>query len=871
MFKGLRTLLVGSCALLLLSGCGYRGTSGTGSGGNGDPIGSHPQPNGTNDLVVATPSVAGTVSVMVGGKQTISITFTSSDGNPITGFGVSGTLGALPAGWSGPASFACASVSTGSGCVLNLTYAPTAVATGTLAVNYVFVDNAGAPSTGGSLKIPYAAITHNNVVAATSPIGQINAVLGGSGQSVSVNFTTDDGRAATKFTLTTNLGTLPAGWSSTATGLSCAIVSTGNGCQLPLMFAPTAPVSGTLTLNYSYTDDSGAARTGALNIPYATSVHNNIVATPSPSGQINAVEPTGSQPVSVTFTTDDGKPATALYLTTNLTALPAGWTSASTTFNCGSVSTGSGCQLQLTYAPAALTSGTLILNYSYTDGAGAAKTGSLNIAYAATSNDNAVATVSPTGQITAVAPSGSQAVTVTFTTDDSRAATALQLTSSLSALPVGWSSTDTSFSCAGFGGGSTVCQLPLTFAPAVYGGGTLTLNYSYMNNASESKTGTVNIAYQGTTSDNVVGTPDQSTLNVVTGSSTVDNITFTTDDGNPATNFSITSGLGTLPAGWSSTSGTLTCANVSTGTSCQLGLTYAPTTFGSGTLSFGYSYTDDSGTPKTGTASIQYSAMVPPQLYVAQLSGSLLMCALNTDGTLGTCANAGAVGATPTGIVFNGSFAYVADYLNYAVNVCNVGLDGSLSGCAGTGSNFTSPWQLAVSGSFLYATSASMTGGVTTCAINTDGSLSACTATSGSGTAGVAASSGFAYIGTQADTVNVCTIVAGALSGCTSTGGPFVGLDGVYLSGGYAYVANTNDGSVSVCTVNATGGGLSGCTESPVGGQPTSVVIMGTNAYVDDASGNVYLCAVGTLGGLTGCVPNNDGGNFNFGVQLAIH
>ena len=56
----------------------------------------------------------------------------------------------------------------------------------------------------------------------------------------------------------------------------------------------------------------------------------------------------------MTVTTDDGKPASAFYLTSILTALPAGWSSASKTLSCGSVSTGNGCQLPLTYAPAAL-------------------------------------------------------------------------------------------------------------------------------------------------------------------------------------------------------------------------------------------------------------------------------------------------------------------------------------------------------------------------------------------------------------------------------------------------------------------------------------------------------------------------------------
>src|SRR5579863_485381 len=432
------SVVLGVCLLLALSGCGSSsyssssgtngGASSTGNSGGGtsnpptDPISGTPGPTGTNDLVVATASVAGVVSVAVGAARTISITFTSSDGNAITGFGVTGSA-ALAAGWSGPSNFTCASVSTGSGCVLNLTYAPTAVASGTLSVDYVFVDNATMPSTGGSLTIAYAATTANNVDAAATPTGEINAVVGAGNQSVSVNFTSDDGNAATNLVLTSDLTALPAGWSSTAAGFSCSIVSTGSGCLLPLTFAPTTAARGTLTLGYGYTDDSGAARTGALNIPYSTSPRNTIVAAASPAGQIAAIEKTGGQGVTVTFTTDDGKPATAMLVTSNLAALPPGWSSGTTDLTCGSVSIGNGCQLHLTYAPAALTGGTLILTYAYTDGGGAASTGSLDVAYAATTDDNAVATASPSGQINAVVGSGAQAVSLTFTTDDGRPAT----------------------------------------------------------------------------------------------------------------------------------------------------------------------------------------------------------------------------------------------------------------------------------------------------------------------------------------------------------------------------------------------------------------------------------------------------------------
>jgi len=883
MLPGYRSLLIGACALLLVSGCGSSstgsstgtiipggGTSGTGGGPTGNPIGGSGGPTGSNNLVVATPSAA-SVSAVVGAKRTVSIAFTSNDGNAISGFGISSSLGALPPDWSGPGNLACASVSTGSGCVLNLTYAPTVVGSGTLTVHYVFVDNATMPSTDGSVAIAYTATAHNNVVAAAAPIGQIDAMVGGGGQSVSVNFTTDDGNAATDLTLTTDLAALPPGWSSTATSLSCAIVSTGSGCQLPLMYAPTAAGRGTLTLTYGYTDDSGAAKTGTLNVPYATSSRNDVVASASPSGEINAVQKSGGQAVAVTFTTDDGKAATAMYLTTNLAALPPGWSSSTKTLACSSVSTGNGCQLHLTYAPAALTKGTLTLNYAYTDAAGMAKTGSLNVAYAATTNDNVVATASPTGQINAVAPSGTQPVLVTFTTDDGRPATALQLTTSLASLPAGWSSTATSFSCSGLSTGSG-CQLPLTYAPTAPSSGTLMLAYTYLNNAGEAKTGSLNIAYRATTNNNVVGTSSPSSLAVFTGSSTAVTVTFTTDDTYLATNLAVTSSFGALPTGWSSASSSFTCSAVSTGTGCQLSLTYAPTVVDSGTLSLNYSYNDDSGAAKSASVSIPYTASLA-HLYVAQLgNGVLSYCVSNaSDGTLSNCAATGSVFNAPTGIAFNGSYAYVADFGNNTVDVCTVLLDGSLSTCLNTGNGFQSPWQLAINGNSntLYVTNTA--GGVTMCAINvSSGTLSGCSTTGpGSATSGIAVSPSYAYIGTGPNTVEVCTVgLDGSLSTCLSTGGGFVGVNGITLSGGYAYIANQNNNTVSVCKIDI-GGTLSGCAASPVGNQPADVVIKGNQAYVDDWNGNVNLCSVGAGGALINCAPS--GPSFNFGVQIAIH
>ncbi len=179
-----RTLLLCIFSLAYLSGCdssdsgsssglstidnsqppggGGTGGGGTGPGGFSGPAGAT---TGTKDTVVATPSVPGTVSVTAGASQTVSITFTSSDGRPIHGLEISSTT--LPADWSGTDGYGCTLVGNGSSCVLNLTYSPTAAENGTASVNYIFINNAGQQETPGcTVAIPYVATTTNNVVAA---------------------------------------------------------------------------------------------------------------------------------------------------------------------------------------------------------------------------------------------------------------------------------------------------------------------------------------------------------------------------------------------------------------------------------------------------------------------------------------------------------------------------------------------------------------------------------------------------------------------------------------------------------------------------------------------------------------------------------
>jgi hypothetical protein len=626
MYSAQRTLLISLFSLAYLSGCNsdsgdstgvYTASSSTstgtsGSGGATGPAGfsgAGGGTTGTKDTVVATPSVPGTVSVTAGASQTVSVTFTSSDGLPIHGLEISSTT--LPADWSGTDGYGCTLVGNGSSCVLNVTYSPAATENGSVLINYIYINNAGQQETpGGTVTIPYVATTANNVVAASSPIGQVTAALGSGAQPVNINFTTDDGNAATNFALTTDLSSLPAGWHTTSSTFSCAIVSNGNGCQLALSFAPTAAATGVLALDYSYTDDSGAARTGTLNVPFSTASNGTIAATVAPAGQVDAVKASGKQTVTVTFATDDGKTATNLKLLSDLTKLPAGWTAGASSLTCGSVGKGNGCQLTLNYAPATLTSGTLSLNYSYLDAGGTYNVGSFNIPYAATTNDNVVGTAAPTGPITAVANETSPTVSVTFVTDDGRPATALDVTTNLASLPDGWSSSSSSFTCSGINGG-TGCVLPLTFAPQGAANGTLMLAYSYNNDAGEAKTGTVSIPYKATTDNTVTGTANPSSLSVSVsaGTTTSVTVTFITSDGNPASDLGITAAtLSSLPAGWSAGSSSLSCTSLIVASICQLTLSYAPMTTDAGSVTLNFSYTNDSGMVKPGVVTIPYNA-----------------------------------------------------------------------------------------------------------------------------------------------------------------------------------------------------------------------------------------------------------------------
>jgi len=111
------------------------------------------------------------------------------------------------------------------------------------------------------------------------------------------------------------------------------VVVTGNGCTLD------SPSRERRHQRYSghqntYTKLRGSRADRSISVPYASTSNNNVTGSVSPSGQVAAMVGGGSRVVTVTFDTDDGNPTTAFAVTTNLTGLPAGWSSAVHSLSC---------------------------------------------------------------------------------------------------------------------------------------------------------------------------------------------------------------------------------------------------------------------------------------------------------------------------------------------------------------------------------------------------------------------------------------------------------------------------------------------------------------------------------------------------------
>ena len=337
------------------------------------------------------------------------------------------------------------------------------------------------------------AATPNTVVASSSEPAELQ-VYAGQSRNVILVFRTSDGGAATDLTLAAPAAGFPAGWSISGSAL-CAQVEASGQCQVVLTYAPGAAApSSSITLPYSYRNNKGDATTGSVAVPFRALAVNAAVAKVDPAGAIRGLVGKASA-VTLSFTTNDGSAATALHLDDNLSALPAGWTSASTGLDCASFGAGSSCQLALSYAPATPTpASALVINYRYRDSSGKQQTGTTSIAYSAVGPNTVNATASPAGVVRARSGS-SQQVALTFTPSDSSAASNLRLTTSVAALPPEWTVTQSTLPCAQVGANGA-CTLTLRYNPgANQPAGKLDLDYAYTDAVGRELAGKTSIAY----------------------------------------------------------------------------------------------------------------------------------------------------------------------------------------------------------------------------------------------------------------------------------------------------------------------------------------------------------------------------------------
>lgn len=603
-----------------------------------------------------------------------------------------------------------------------------------------------------------------------------------------------------------------------------------------------------------------------------TAPNASTVSTAVTANTLSNVSLNSSTPVTVAFGVPNGGSATALTVTTGLASLPSGWSVASPSFSCASVNAQNPCDLTLTYDPGtAGASGTLTLGFTYVDSQGKQQQGSVGIAYSSAAANSVTTSVAPTGPVQGVAGLTST-VTVTFESGDGTAASNLALVTDPGSLPSGWSLQGAALPCATVTGAGS-CQLQLAYAPtAAAASGTLTLEFSYTDDSGAARTGSVAIAYSAVLPASVTAAATPVSANTTfIGSTAAVSVTFSATGG-VATNLQITS---TMPTGWTLAGGTLPCAQVGGGNTCQATLNFAPVAaISTSTLVLQYAYTDNFGEPRTGQLNIPYSA-VPHIAYITNSgSNTVTQCTLGVTGALGNCTQVSLPTIDdPAGISIDGSRAYIAESPT-GITVCNIGSSG-LSGCISAATDNLEPVWVAFDGDTAFI---SNQGGQTveTCNIAAEGTFSGC-ATVAAATPLLSVPTGLTLQGSTlyianatSPDITLCGVTAGVISACVNDGISTEATK-VVFAGTSAYLTTPALNSVQQCSVG-NGGTLSACTDSGAGASfdtPFGITLFGGYAYVVNRGSNtISQCAVAATGQLSGCVSTGSG--LNSPIDIAI-
>jgi hypothetical protein len=407
--------------------------------------------------------------------------------------------------------------------------------------------------------------------------------------------------------------------------------------------------------------------------------------------------------------------------------------------------------------------------------AGIARTGSVSIPYASTAHDVAVATVAPSGQVTAELNQGTQVATVTFTSNDGALITNLIVTSGLSALPADWSGPGT-FSCGSVSTGNR-CQLALQFSPkSSADNGTIALGYSYVDDAGSAQTGSVNIPY----------TAVPYYLYPASEAGRIQRCAASFTDGSLSGCIVVASAFA-RPYGLAFAGSIAFIPDSSAGTvsACPVN---ADGTFGTCAVA-----TAPGANPFTSPQAVAVSGT---ELYVTDSNGAtpVTACTIGAGGALGNCfTTAWSVPSplnVPDGIAIaaasNGNtYAYIVDYNGGHLSTCTVnGAGGALTNCTQSAIGPT-PTGVGVFNGNLYVGTGANTGGNLRCPIAADGSVTAssCVATAAAvgfaQVVGFAFDGGYAYLsgyGGRTSGVYVCPVTAatGNLDTCTLSGDPLL-------------------------------------------------------------------------------------------------
>lgn len=580
----------------------------------------------TPTMIVSTSSTnSAPFSLKVGSIYTLSVGLVSSNPDvPISSlkFKTTGanSLGTLPAGWSWTGSSSLntdasqfSNVGVGSGSQIFLTFSPTSTSqSGVLSLDLL----SSSGDVVQTLTYPYQATTDNNIIATTNAPVQVVGSSSLGVQSVVVSFLSDSTTPITNFSIPSL--TLPAGWTSPSSSLSCPTVT--NTCFLVLNYDPSsAASSGIVTITGTGTSSSSAAKQLTVNIPYVNASGSNSMLVPIVnSGKPSVIGTSGTtQVVPITFKTSGATPVTSVTLSGNL---PAGWTTlsgASTVSAVASQVSSAGTNtfvLDLLYSPSASTSGlqTFALTATGNNGVSGGTTSAVNISYGSTSanSSNVLYASSSLGNVGSTA-AGQQQIQISFFTDTGQLATGVTLNSSdvatLSAQ--GITISPSPLVCQGVTSVPCTATLQYDSSANPYFTGAASLRYSYYDQNSVSKDGAAFFYFSPAVQTQVMA-------NVSTGFP-VKGIFDVTAPGTNATTmaigFATNQGIGslenvsaTLPGGWSlSSAPTLPCS-IGTTPACVVTYTYQPTALTSQTsFNFNYTYSLD------GTAATRVSTSLP--------------------------------------------------------------------------------------------------------------------------------------------------------------------------------------------------------------------------------------------------------------------